>query len=368
MKGALQKHRTVSITSSLNRQASRPASSDTKNEDNESVYDITSNRSNLSSAKKKVEFSLFDGAYDEKEAHESFQQALHEWRNPSKTSGKNSVTREVSMCKDAGVETQTSRMEQIQDLEDKIKSHSLSYGERMLLLKYRRNDLANTYTPRNESANDLEKYSIETQSFETAIQHHLDFNCIISALDDGKNSQDHDDYLDASTDLRPVNNLNFNEITNNNVTFEEIETPSEINKFDLKLNLEPDFKENSCELKIKESKKPKSERESARNARPKSSRPKSVLKFEQNLNREPSDLLKSIAQRTTDNRVYDDAEFLLMDVGHKEIKPSAQNKPKTAKTTSRPHTARIDPKLYAMSPRSWNPQKSVARQENIRSS
>lgn len=357
MKGALQKHRTVSITNNLNRQTSRPESSNTKTEDNESIYDITSNRSNLSSAKKKVDFSLFDGAYDEKEAHDSFQQALNEWRNSSKKSQDGSFTREASMCKDAGVETQPTKTNQIQDLEDHIKSHSLSYAERMLLQKYKRNDLEVSYTPRNELETDLVKNSLVSQSLEPRVNH-MDFNSIIQALDDGKNSQDQNVFLSNFDDLKPVNNLNFNELVTNDVTFEEIETQTKIKSVDLKLNLEPDLILSNS-YSAEETKRPKSVKSSARvqTAKPKSARPKSSAKFEQNLSREPTSLLKNIAQRLSENRIYGENEFLIMDVS------ICEQKPEKVVPKSRPQSARVDPKLYAMSPRSWNPQKSFANQD-----
>lgn len=361
MKGALQKHRTVSITNNSNRQLSRPQSSDTRCEDNESVYDITSNRSNPSSAKKKVEFSLFDGTYDEKEAHKSFQQALSEWRNSSKNTEVNSLSRESSICKDAGVETQPGKTSQIQDLEDKIKSHSLSYAERMLLQKYKRNDLE--VTPRNPLENssqnfDSIKHSIGSQSLDHSTVHHLDFNSIIKALNDGKKSQDQSVYLAEFGDLKPVNNLNFDELVRNNVTFEEVESQSQIKSVDLKLNLEPELIVDTSDS-TKDSARPKLAKSSARvqTTQSKSARPKSSAKFEQNLSREPTGLLKNIAQRNGQSQIYAENEFLLMDVNNSEQKP-VKVVPK-----SRPQTARIDQKLYAISPRSWNPLKSLVGQD-----
>ena len=107
-----------------------------------------------------------DGAYNEKEAHESFQQALSEWRNggnknnnnnnntnntkktqPTKIKS-NNINNTKTNLHDSNVGTDTSdlgkktQQSTIQELEKAIHSnHSLTYAERMLLQKYRRNDL-----------------------------------------------------------------------------------------------------------------------------------------------------------------------------------------------------------------------------------
>ncbi|CAF0707516.1 unnamed protein product [Brachionus calyciflorus] len=376
MKGALQKHRAISLASgsnnSFSRQLSnsRPQSSDTRNEDNESIYDITSNRSNPTSAKKKVEFSLFDGEYDERQAHESFQQALNEWRNGSKNSDKiireNSQIKKPSSSRDAGVgTTQQIISNQIQDLEKQISSHSLSYAERMLLQKYRRNDLEITYTPRNEIQEEL---PTPQQSIDTS-QTHLNFDSIIQALQGGKqNNFDENEssnsfnFIQAPIDLKPVNKLNFEDLNRNSLVFEEVETSSKIKSLNLNLNLEPEIIEVKNSIKSVDIERPKSVKSTHRinSARVKSAR--NSIQFEKNLNREPTNLLKSIAQREIEK--FDDiqmGEFFMLGVNSEQTLTKETPRVMTAK--SRPQSSRIDPKLYAMSPRSWNPQKSLA--ENL---
>lgn len=181
MKGALQKHRTVSLSTNQVKPV-RPLRykikkrfyklskfkltfilSDYENqnyEDNTNFSDTSSYRSGINSAfgkdnqradslriiQEKNSGSLFEGTYDEQEAHSSFQQALLEWRNSSKkTENENKKQATILTSRDAFVETDNSDRDKkngIKELEDHINSnHSLSYAERILLQKYRRNDL-----------------------------------------------------------------------------------------------------------------------------------------------------------------------------------------------------------------------------------
>jgi hypothetical protein len=89
-----------------------------------------------------------NGTYDEREAHESFKQAVLEWRtNNKQTSNSSKKVHQSAKSKNVFVDTSTeSQMtarsrNALRDLEEDINTnHTLSYAERMLLQKYRRND------------------------------------------------------------------------------------------------------------------------------------------------------------------------------------------------------------------------------------
>ena len=345
MKGALQKHRTISISSAMNKQASRPQSTDTRNEDNESIYDITSNRSNPNSAKKKVEFTLLDGEYNEKEAQESYQQALQGWRNSSK---KTEIQPQLT-SRDAGVETSQPKTNQIEELEKQIASHSLTHAERMLLQKYRRNDLEVVYTPRSEiETSSPSSHTFINQSIETK-QSHLNFDSIIQALQGGRensfihnndNDADQVNFIKAPIDLEPVNNLNFDELNIykkiDTITFEEVESSSKIKGLNLSLNLEPEIIE--VKNSIKETERPKSVKSVPR---VKSARPKTAIqKFEENLTREATNSLKNVANRDIPVLVNQTmGDFLMLDVAE-----AKENNSRPVSSMQRVQTARIDPK------------------------
>ena len=133
-----------------------------ENNNNESSNSYRSANSAESVTRNKKGNSLMHGAYDEREAHEAFQQALAEWRNgPTKSSSASNAKKQTnsnkpaSQAADSNVGTDTSDLTssasrtnqvaqnsmRIKELERTIQSnHSLSYAERMLLQKYRRND------------------------------------------------------------------------------------------------------------------------------------------------------------------------------------------------------------------------------------
>jgi hypothetical protein len=131
--------------------------------DNASYRSANSAKSGISSAVKKAN-PLMDGAYDEAEARAAFQQALMEWRTgvpagstqklaPTNAKKNNqpkvSILENMRPTQDSNVSTDTSDLgvkktqnKTIQELEKAIhSSHSLSYAERMLLQKFRRNDM-----------------------------------------------------------------------------------------------------------------------------------------------------------------------------------------------------------------------------------
>ena len=115
-------------------------------------------KSFLSDTQSEKKDSLINGTYDEREAHDSFQQALLEWRNVKSNSARNNNKnnnnnkmeqneRAETVAKDAIIGTDDATQTKIpkvsiKELEEQIhKNHSLSYAERMLVLKHRRNDL-----------------------------------------------------------------------------------------------------------------------------------------------------------------------------------------------------------------------------------
>jgi hypothetical protein len=129
--------------------------------DNGSYRSANSAKSGISSNNQKPN-PLLNGAYDEAEAHASFQQALMEWRtggaakthqthlNSSKNQHAVSMLENIKPTQDSNVSTDTSDLgskknnqnKTLQELEKAIHSnHSLSYAERMLLHKFRRNDM-----------------------------------------------------------------------------------------------------------------------------------------------------------------------------------------------------------------------------------
>ena len=96
--------------------------------------------------------SLMQGEYDEREAQESFKQAVLDWRNSSSTNTNNSNAKNMksetpTIQKDAILDTHDLTPRTFDDtakknLESYITSnHSLSYAERILLQKYRSNEL-----------------------------------------------------------------------------------------------------------------------------------------------------------------------------------------------------------------------------------
>lgn len=99
--------------------------------------------------------SLLNGEYDERAAQESFQQALLAWRKGSAgkkrveivreqtptTTGRRHNNRDVKINTDLNDE-EKQRAEQMRKLEAHITSnHTLSYADRLLLQKFRRNQL-----------------------------------------------------------------------------------------------------------------------------------------------------------------------------------------------------------------------------------
>ena len=99
--------------------------------------------------------SLLNGDYDERAAQESFQQALLDWRKGSAgkkrveivreqtatTSGRYHKNRDVKINTDLN-DDEKQRVEQMRKLEAHITSnHTLSYADRLLLQKFRRNQL-----------------------------------------------------------------------------------------------------------------------------------------------------------------------------------------------------------------------------------
>ena len=200
MKGALQKHRTVAIpilpTSGKN--MPRPPYQDARTDyQNKNQYETTHD-SNFSmfdnddaefmnnqqdnddmmgyedTTKPPIQGSLLYGAYDEKEAGESFQQALNEWRNPKPKSDnktplqsqrkKVNVVTPRAESKDViiGTDSRMKTGNQFKQLEDHIKSnHSLSCAERMLLAKLKREDKENRDGSGLSDRSDTKNYLIE---------------------------------------------------------------------------------------------------------------------------------------------------------------------------------------------------------------
>lgn len=166
LKGALQKHRTLPISNSAKQASGKQPVSEFHNQNfEEELYILESKPNNLESGSyrslssansnsrpgsyKAKSNSLLDGVYDEREAHNAFQQALQEWRTGNENKQGKTKVKFASSNKDTNVGTDTidlpsSRISSraMQDLEKAITSnHSLTYAERMLLQKYRRNDL-----------------------------------------------------------------------------------------------------------------------------------------------------------------------------------------------------------------------------------
>ena len=119
--------------------------------------------------------SLLNGDYDEKEAQEAFKKAVMEWRNSkpqTQASTKNNSnnnnnnnnnkvkfnTAVTSHSKKASIGTDSDGLitnrsnKTIKDLETQITQHSLTYAERCLLQKYRRNDIGFEDEAKSESS------------------------------------------------------------------------------------------------------------------------------------------------------------------------------------------------------------------------
>lgn len=110
----------------------------------------------LPKAKKENKKSLLNGEYNEKEANESFQKALLDWRKENSDNKRNGQKRVQIVrehltfnehSRDAIINTDLTEDEKqrrvgIRQLESYITSnHSLSYADRMLLQKFRANQL-----------------------------------------------------------------------------------------------------------------------------------------------------------------------------------------------------------------------------------
>jgi len=107
-------------------------------------------------SKKSDPGSLLHGEYDEREAQESFKQAVSEWRNNSSSTTSNSNNSKVNnnhiktesntSQRDAIIETEEQTPRTFNDTKKNLEAvitsnHSLSYAERILLQKYRSNEL-----------------------------------------------------------------------------------------------------------------------------------------------------------------------------------------------------------------------------------
>ena len=117
-------------------------------EANEELYNIQDRR--VLSGDYLNPHSLLNGTYDEREASESFKQAISEWRgskttptqqnnkhNPKKV---NFTNKTVSKDARIGTDQNTPRTNRFKELENQIHAnHSLSYAERILLTNLRRN-------------------------------------------------------------------------------------------------------------------------------------------------------------------------------------------------------------------------------------
>lgn len=135
------------------------------------------------SPKESTSSLLMNGTYDEREAHESFKQAVLEWRNsntskqaPNSNRSPTKQAHKTTKSKDAFVDTSTESQlttrsrNALRDLEEDINTnHTLSYAERMLLQKYRRNDFeyqssVDESDTVNQSRDDSAKVSNKKQS------------------------------------------------------------------------------------------------------------------------------------------------------------------------------------------------------------
>ncbi|CAD5119064.1 DgyrCDS7711 [Dimorphilus gyrociliatus] len=118
----------------------------------------------------KVENSLLDGVYDEKAAQDSFQEALKEWRGdettPKQTSNSSSTSVEKKIAvstTDCAIGTSDQRIDGKKKLEIKFSTNShsgLSYAEKLLIKKHRRNQINFEERP----ANNEEKLPIHSDS------------------------------------------------------------------------------------------------------------------------------------------------------------------------------------------------------------
>ena len=116
-------------------------------EANEDLYNIQDRR--VPSGDYLNPQSLLNGTYDEREASESFKQAISEWRNSKTTPVQQNNKKKVNftnktVSKDAriGTDQNTPQANRFKQLEDQIHSnHSLSYAERMLLINLRKNEV-----------------------------------------------------------------------------------------------------------------------------------------------------------------------------------------------------------------------------------
>lgn len=200
MKGALQKHRTVAIPvlPSSGKNVPRPPYQDARLDYQNKIEYETTQDSNFSmfdnddaefinnqeynddedpdEVKTPVQGSLLHGTYDEKEANDSFQQALNEWRNPKPKSENKTVTqpqrkrvtmatprtesKDVIIGTDSGMKT-ANQFKQLE--EDIMSNHSLSCAERMLLAKLKRENKENGDGSGLSYRSDTKNYIIEVR-------------------------------------------------------------------------------------------------------------------------------------------------------------------------------------------------------------
>jgi hypothetical protein len=313
--------------------------------------------------------SLMNGTYDEQEAQESFKKAVLEWRNSNKnasTSNKTGKSVRINMTPketplissraDANVGSDQKDLN-YKTIESLVNTnHSLSYAERMLLRKNRRNELDFSLDSNNRDQDSRMSVNISSVDYiNDNGSERMNFKDIMAAVNPDEIQR---------TDSYHSNNLRL-DLT---LKIEELETSNSIvkpKKFNERL-LTPDIIETKPNQSIKiqytnsrsnsmiklnkdnlDDEIPKSTRllnsarvKSARKEKPINNPLTDALsKMESNLTRVASPRLRAVTERKIDmylneNNLNGVGEFILMDVIDKEIKQPKSSRPSSSQANS----------------------------------
>jgi hypothetical protein len=305
--------------------------------------------------------SLMNGTYDEREAQESFKQAVLEWRNSNNKTGKSvkinmtpKETRLISSRADANVGSDQKDLN-YKTIENLVnKNHSLSYAERMLLRKHRRQELDFSLDSNNRDQ-DSRISSSNGDFIGENESEHMNFKDIMEAVNP-KEKKTVDSY--NSNSLKLDLTLNIEELETNNsivkpkIFNERLLTPDIMDtKSNQSTNIQYANSRSNSIIKLNkenlDDEIPKSTRllnsaraKSARKEKHTNNAQTNVLtKMESNLTRISSPRLKALTERKIDMFLNEDnlngiGEFILMDVFERDTKQPKSSRPSSSQANT----------------------------------
>lgn len=311
--------------------------------------------------------SLMNGTYDEQEAQESFKKAVLEWRNSNKTTTNNKTGKSVrinmtpketpliSSRADANVGSDQNDLN-YKTIESLVnKNHSLSYAERMLLRKHRRQELDFSLDSNGRDQDSRMSINISKDDFMNDNRsEHMNFNDIMAAVNPDKKSVDSYNSNSLKLDLT----LKIEELETNNSIIkpkkfnERLLTPDIIEtKPNQSTTIQYTNSRSNSMIKLNkehlDDEIPKSTRllnsarvKSARKEKSTNNSQADVLsKMESNLTRLASPRLRALTERKIDmylneNNLNGVGEFILMDVVDKELKQPKSSRPSSSQANT----------------------------------